>query len=83
MKALAKFPKQASRECYKGQKVMSLLKALRSNEIRKRTSLERQNQCDDLYNRYKIAGFLVATEYQLALDLYYTYVLLDRVDEDR
>lgn len=49
---------------YKGQKVISPLKAIRTNEIKHRMCLEARNLADSLYNRYKIAGFLTNVEYK-------------------
>lgn len=80
MKALTSFPTTASRSTYKGQKVISQLKALRTNEIKHRMCLVARNMVDNLYNTYKIAGHLKNEEYSLLLDLFYTYVLKDRVD---
>lgn len=80
MKKLHSFPISATRSTYKGQKVISQLKALRTNEIKHRMCLIARNMVDNLYNTYKIAGYLTKEEYSLLLDLFFTYVLRDRVD---
>ena len=43
--------------------------------------LEARNIVDNLYNKYKIAGFIDKSDYQTLLNAYFTYVLVDRVDE--
>jgi hypothetical protein len=81
MKPFAVFPISASRATYKGQKVMSQLKALRSNEVKHRMCLEARNIVDNIYNKFKIAGFISKSDYQVLLNAFLTYVLKDRVDE--
>jgi hypothetical protein len=81
MKPLISFLLQAGKATYKGQKVISQLKALRSNEVKHRMDLQARNLVDNLYNQYKITGFLTTGEYQVLLNAFLTYVLKDRVDE--
>lgn len=73
-------PMQVVRPQYKGQKVMSPLKALRTNEIRKNMSLVVCNMADNLYNVYKINGQLDNAQYKTLLQMYFDYVLRDRND---
>ena len=77
---LSPFPLRVTGATYKGQKVMCLLKAIRTKEIKHRMCLEARNIADNLYNRYKIAGFLNNSEYKKLLDLFLTFVLQERVD---
>ena len=81
MNPLSTFPLSASRATYKGQKVICQIKALRTNEVKHRMCLTARNLVDNLYNQYKIAGFLTKGEYQVLLNAFFTYVLKDRVDE--
>lgn len=81
MKPLISFPLQAGKATYKGQKVISQLKTLRTNEVKHRMCLDARNLVDKLYNQYKIAGYLTKGEYQVLLNAFFTYVLKDRVDE--
>jgi hypothetical protein len=81
MKPLSKFPIDATRASYNGIKVTKQLQALRSNEVKHRMDLQARNLVDNLYNQYKIAGFLTTGEYQVLLNAFLTYVLKDRVDE--
>ena len=81
MKPFLKCSLTATKANYTGQKVISQLKALRSNEIKHRMCLEARNIVDNLYNKYKIAGFIDKSDYQTLLNAYFTYVLVDRVDE--
>ena len=51
MKPLISFPLQAGKATYKGQKIISQLKALRTNEVKHRMCLEARNLVDKLYNQ--------------------------------
>mgnify|MGYP003616012485 CR=1 FL=1 len=70
MKAFRKFPLTVTKATYKGQKVMSQIKALRTNEIKHRMCLEYRNIADELYNSYKIAGFLKTDQYTTLINMY-------------
>ena len=74
MKPFLKCSLTATKANYSGQKVISQLKALRSNEIKHRMCLEARNIVDNLYNKYKIAGFIDKPDYQTLLNAYFTYV---------
>lgn len=77
---LSQFPERPQRATYKGQKVICQLKAIRTNEVKHRMCLEARNLADTLYNNYKIAGSLDNAQYSKLVNMFYTYVLRDRVD---
>ena len=81
MKPLISFPIKATRATYTRQKVICQLKALKTNEVKHRMDLQARNLVDNLYNQYKITGYLTKKKYQVLLNAFFTYVLKDRVDE--
>ena len=69
---------------YKGTKVMSMLKAIESQEIFKHLRLVQQDEFARIKNRYNKNGYLTLSYFTYLWDLYWNFVLNDyRFDSNK
>jgi hypothetical protein len=69
---------------YKGVKVMSMIKAIESQEIFKHLRLVQQDEFAKVKNRYNKNGYLTLPYFSYLWNLYWNFVLNDfRFDSDK
>jgi len=83
MKNQLKSISQLEKAGYKGTKVMSMIKAIESQEIFKHLRLVQQDEFARVKNRYNKLGYLTQAYFQYLWLLYWNFVLNDfRFDDE-
>lgn len=62
---------------YKGVKVTSIIKAIKSREIKRHLSLKQKNIIDEIDNLYRTNGFIIREDFLITWKLYVNYVQFD------
>ena len=62
---------------YKGVKVTSIVKAIKSREIKRHLTMNQKNAIDEIDNAYRTHGFIERPHFLYAWKLYVNYVQYD------